>query len=418
MTVHDFLPRPLALVMVGKPARGKSYTARKLSRYLSWTGYRARVFNVGSYRRHLLGPGQDHSFFDPRNEEGLKARQRMAEAAMDDLVRWTRDGGEVAIYDATNSTRSRRAWVAEELGRHGIDCVFVELFTEDQSIIDANIRQTKLSSPDYRTYDPDQALKDFRTRVAHYESVYEPLTDESLSFIRVLDAGRSLYANRLDGYLPTALAQFLLNLHLGKRSLYLSRHGESLYNVEGRIGGDSALSPRGEAYAVSLDQFLRNALPTDDVRLWTSTLRRTQQTARHLPWKSTAWRPLDEIEAGVCNNLTYQEIAERMPDEYAARKADKLRYRYPRGESYEDVISRVTPVILELERQTGPVVIIAHQAILRALYAYFHGEAATAVPHLSIPLHTVIQLTPTAYGCDEVRTALPPNPKAHFTAGI
>lgn len=46
-----------------------------------------------------------------------------------------------------------------------------------------------------------------------------------------------------------------------------------------------------------------------------------------------------------------------MPDEFEARKIDKLRYRYPRGESYEDVIRRVEPVIVELERQRKPVLI-------------------------------------------------------------
>jgi 6-phosphofructo-2-kinase/fructose-2,6-biphosphatase 2 len=37
----------LAVVMVGLPARGKSYTARRIERYLSWLGYRTGVFNVG-----------------------------------------------------------------------------------------------------------------------------------------------------------------------------------------------------------------------------------------------------------------------------------------------------------------------------------------------------------------------------------
>ena len=30
----------LAVVMVGLPARGKTFVARKLQRYLSWLGYR------------------------------------------------------------------------------------------------------------------------------------------------------------------------------------------------------------------------------------------------------------------------------------------------------------------------------------------------------------------------------------------
>ncbi len=37
---------------------------------------------------------------------------------------------------------------------------------------------------------------------------------------------------------------------------------------------------------------------------------------------------LDEIQAGIFDGWTYEEIAEKQPEEYAARKRDKLRYRW------------------------------------------------------------------------------------------
>jgi broad specificity phosphatase PhoE len=45
--------------------------------------------------------------------------------------------------------------------------------------------------------------------------------------------------------------------------------------------------------------------------------------------------------------------------------------RYPSGESYMDVIQRLEPVIIEIERERECVCVVAHQAILRALYGYF-----------------------------------------------
>ena len=54
--------------------------------------------------------------------------------------------------------------------------------------------------------------------------------------------------------------------------------------------------------------------------------------------------------------------------------------------------------------------VIGHQAVLRALYAYMMDEPPEACPHIPVPLHTVIRLTPTAYGCDETRFELPPTP--------
>jgi broad specificity phosphatase PhoE len=63
------------------------------------------------------------------------------------------------------------------------------------------------------------------------------------------------------------------------------------------------------------------------------------------------------VDVGICDGLTYEEIAEKMPMEYAARQVDKLCYRYPRGESYQDVIHRLEPVIVELERASAPVMV-------------------------------------------------------------
>ena len=60
---------------------------------------------------------------------------------------------------------------------------------------------------------------------------------------------------------------------------------------------------------------------------------------------------------------------------------------------------------MELERQEN-ILIIGHQAILRCLYAYFHNLPHEDLPYIKIPLHTVIKLTPKAYGCDEERWVL------------
>ncbi len=77
---------PLVIALVGLPARGKSYTGRKISRYLKWLGYRTKVFNVGEYRRERVGAQQTHEFFDPDNSEGLAARRELALEALADMV--------------------------------------------------------------------------------------------------------------------------------------------------------------------------------------------------------------------------------------------------------------------------------------------------------------------------------------------
>jgi broad specificity phosphatase PhoE/predicted kinase len=399
----------LAFVMVGLPARGKTFVARKVARYLSWLGHRTQVFNVGAYRRERLGSQQRHTFFDPDNEPGNQARAEMARVALEDLLGFLRSGGEIAIYDATNSTRARRRMVREVCAAAGVEVVFIESICNDPAIVEANVREQKARSPDYVGIDATEAVSDFRMRIAHYERAYEEVSKDEGSFIKIIDVGRTVVAHAITGYLPSRLVFFLLSFHLEPRSIWLTRHGESDLNLQGRIGGDSGLSPAGEAYAARLANFFHTAVPAERMPVvWTSTLRRTLETAQPLGLPSTPWRALDEIDAGVCDGLTYAEIAARMPAEFAARKADKFRYRYPRGESYQDVIRRIEPVIFELERVRAPVLIIGHQAVLRTLYAYMMDKPPEACPHLPMPLHTLLQLTPTAYGCEERRYELAP----------
>ena len=119
-----------------------------------------------------------------------------------------------------------------------------------------------------------------------------------------------------------------------------------------------------------------------------------------------ARRNLDELYAGMCDGMTYKEIEQVFPDEFARRQDDKLSYRYPRGESYMDVTLRLEPLAQEMERTREPVLIVGHQGILRILYAYFMGLDRKEAPYVSIPLNNVIELTPHAYGCHEKRFCL------------
>ena len=404
------LPRgePIVLVMVGLPARGKTYIARKLARYLNWLGISAQVFNVGNYRRKHLGSAQPATFFDPDNPDGFAARQRMARYALTDLVSWLRDAnGQVAIYDATNVTRDRRQMVIEELAVHGLSPIFVESISNDGSLVEANIRETKLSMPDYANMDPELAVRDFRARIAHYERAYEEVIPEEGAFVKLIDVGERIHLNQIRGSLPSRIVVFLMNLHIEPRPILLMRHGESAFNRQDRIGGDPPLTARGFTFARRLQNTLSGLLPEGVVpEVWTSTLQRARQTAHSLDWPVTVLKNLDEIEAGEFDGWTYREVEERRPEEFAARLRDKLCYRYPRGESYQDVIERLEPVILELERQRDPVVIVAHQAVLRCLYGYFTNEAPAACPHLEMPLHTVLALTPRAYGAEEHRESV------------
>lgn len=59
-----------------------------------------------------------------------------------------------------------------------------------------------------------------------------------------------------------------------------------------------------------------------------------------------------------------------------------------RGESYIDIIDRLQPVIFELERNTQPIVVVSHQAVLRCLLAYFLDIERSMIPYISFLLYS------------------------------
>lgn len=232
----------IAVVMVGLPARGKSLIAQKgerlprsssltdifssVVRYLAWLSVRAKVFNVGSYRRNDT-PQPTADFFDTSNADGERLRHAAAEAAVKDMLSWFESGqGVVAILDATNSIRSRRRWVHEYCEKAGIATLFVESICDDEALIMSNIREVKTTSPDYMGQDPELAAVDFRNRIRNYEKVYEPVggaEEKDLSYVKLIDVGRHVIINGIKDYLQSRVIYYLMNLHIKPRSIWLSR---------------------------------------------------------------------------------------------------------------------------------------------------------------------------------------------------
>uniref|UniRef100_A0A4W4E831 6-phosphofructo-2-kinase domain-containing protein n=1 Tax=Electrophorus electricus TaxID=8005 RepID=A0A4W4E831_ELEEL len=357
---------PTLIVTVGLPARGKTYISKKLTRYLNWIGVPTKEFNVGQYRRECVKIYKSFEFFRPDNEEGLKIRKQCASAALNDVRQYlTEEGGQVAVFDATNTTRERRETIMRFADQNGFKVFFVESVCEDPDVIAENIVQVKLGSPDYRHCNTEQAVEDFMKRIKCYENSYEPLDevlDRELSFIKIIDVGRRYLVNRVLDHIQSRIVYYLMNIHITPRSIYLCRHGESDLNVKGRIGGDSGLSSRGKAFACCLAKFI-HAQDIPDLKVWTSQMKRTIQTAEALGVPYEQWKALNEIDA-----------------------------------SYEDLVQRLEPVIMELERQEN-ILVICHQAVMRCLLAYFLDKTAEELPYLKCPLHTVLKLTPVAYGC-------------------
>jgi 6-phosphofructo-2-kinase len=352
--------------MVGLPARGKSYICKKLAKYLSWCGFNTRVFNVGNRRRVTLkdpapqnGTQHDATFFDASNQEAFKMREALAMESVEELLEWLDvGGGKVAIHDATNSTVKRRLAVRERaLKQPKVKVFFIESICPDPILLEQNIRM-KLQGPDYQKMDPQEAIKDFKNRIANYEKVYQTISEEEeklgVSYIKLVDVGAKVIAHHIKGYLPSQCVFYLMQMNIVNRTIWLSRHGESIYNLQGKIGGNPGLSPQGNDYSKALFEFMKDVeqgtLPspneknvydshidlsnstTHRLRIVTSCLERAVDTVSYFDptlYDINHVRFLNEIYCGNFEEMTHEELQERHPDEIVERLQNPLLYRYP-----------------------------------------------------------------------------------------
>ncbi|KAK9475816.1 6-phosphofructo-2-kinase-domain-containing protein [Lipomyces japonicus] len=464
----------LVIVMVGLPARGKSYITKKLARYLNWLQHETRIFNVGNTRRQSnqhVGPAShplpdspvlaattgtrsppevnldtSHpaNFFEPDNPATAALRESWALQTLDELLDWVLHGnGSIGILDATNSTIKRRRTVLNRVRDRSngeLKVLFLESLCNDKELLEQNIR-LKLSGPDYRGQDAELALEDFRMRVKNYEKTYETIGDEEekidgFQYVKMINVGRKVVAYNTQGFLAGQAVFFLLNFNLTERQIWITRHGESTDNIEGKLGGDASLSLKGEKYAKALTKFIEHqrtefrrrqlenfaitpllnsqrtsSQPTTpkgepiepNFCVWTSMLKRSIETAKWFDedtYDIKQMRMLNELGSGTCDGMTYEEIKEKFPEEYCARMNDKIGYRYPGmgGESYLDVINRLRPVIVEVERMQDHVLLIGHRVVARVLLAYFMNLGRQAIGDLDVPLNTLWVLEPKPYG--------------------
>ncbi|KOS22627.1 6-phosphofructo-2-kinase 1 [Escovopsis weberi] len=496
----------LVIVMVGLPARGKSYITKKLQRYLSWQQHESRIFNVGNRRRNAVSisvPGssrtsaqkqqqqqedaaspvraasillngapadngafdrdespdfdrkhnnpeaskevdQSAQFFDPKNEKAAAFREQVAMDTLDELLDYMLiGGGAVGILDATNSTIERRQHVVDHIKSREpkLGILFIESICTDPTLLEANMR-LKLSGPDYRDKDPVKSLEDFKARVAAYESAYVPLgkyeEDNDMQYIQMIDVGRKLVQHRLKGFLSGGISNYLSSFNLAPRQIWITRHGQSVDNELGRLGGDSPLTERGHCYAQALHTFITHKrrewlveqksvlarasfppLPGDNTPpypdmyhdlddknfcVWTSMLGRSVETAEYFDvdddYDVKNWEMLNEMNSGTFEGMTYDEIAMRFPDEFLKRAKDKLNYIYPGvgGEGYLQVISRLRTMVREIERIDDHLLIIGHRSVCRVLMAYFMDLTREDITDMDIPLGMLYSIEPKPYG--------------------
>ncbi|XP_050461906.1 6-phosphofructo-2-kinase/fructose-2,6-bisphosphatase-like isoform X1 [Cataglyphis hispanica] len=386
----------VVIAICGLPARGKSQISQSLARRLNWNGVTTKVFRVSDYRRKRVEPHISRELLRSDNAANNALMALAQRDAMLDCSAWLASGNSVALLDAMLITRAQRTEVYDHFsGQLGYRVLFIECVCDDPEILEHNQQEIVKHSADYAGVDAIVAAEDLRSKIAFYARSYEPMDDRIYPRIRIDTATMDMETCKVSGHIETTVLGYLGDISLKPHTLYFSRHGESEYNVLGKVGGDAVLSARGERYAQALSTKF-NAMRIPDLRVLTSRLRRTIATARGIEAPQEHVAALNELHAGVCEGLSYEEMQEHYPQEFAWRDQDKLRYRYPWGESYIDAMQRVEPVMAELQRSNN-VLVVSHQAVLRCIIGFFLDKKPEELPYMEVPLHTIIRVASQGY---------------------
>lgn len=504
----------LVIVLVGLPARGKSFVSRKLQAFLRWSGSQTRIFNVGKYRRQAYAavarankeePSPSSctaDFFDAGNKQASALRQKVAQVALDDVLRWLdcdseSDNSEdqphrakrrsssasslaagvdllharpwardkVAIFDATNSTAARRQWILEECtknreGKLPIGVVFVESICDDQELLEQNYKFKVSSSPDYKGMPEEEALADLRQRVKKYEDQYETITDDSQSYIKIFNLSTKIMVNHIYGRMSKLIVPALMAWHIGTRPVFLCRPGQTPSGVnldsedyvasvdtsnaaylnssahsQKRMQRGDKLGPLGKKFREELYKFAeregteflaRRATTIENeptgtsqsglaplysepanhnatcfpLRVLASTMRRSAETAAFEDCEirveqQSALNPLDK---GDFAGMELEELQQANPNWYENLQQEPFHTRFTGGECYRDLIDRLGQVIIDIEQQVIPTLVVSHVSILQTLIAYFRNTPVERCMSIEVPLHTVFKFTPVRGG--------------------
>ncbi|KAG2008719.1 cytoplasmic protein [Coprinopsis cinerea AmutBmut pab1-1] len=456
----------ILVLTIGLPARGKTHISRALERYLRWMGVKTLVVSLGDYRRKVLGGAQKvpPDYFSPgeKSPETIALRKKVSDGCEQLIWDYFNAGGQVVIYDANNGRKEARDALAEKFSAQGIHVVLLESLCDNKEIIENNIRSVKISSPDYRNWDPDLAVQDYYNRIKNHEQYYQTIDDTKWPYIKILNVGEKIDLNKIQGYLQSRIVFFLMNIHNRFRTIYFARSGQSL--IEHSYKADSDLSPAGWEYAEKLkDCVLERRAKSLEARglnpaerrlvIWTSTRRRAHHTAwpfvaaynggnslqipellvdgeqvmspmespfidddssdynasqQSSPPKASPPLPsrikvvekpqMLEINPGIWDGLTPEQAKKYYPEDWDRFTKDPYSYRAPRAESYHDLSVRLEPVIIELEREQEDLLIIGHASVIRCLLAYLIGLPPAEVPAIEIARGDLLEVVPTSYG--------------------
>ena len=137
---------------------------------------------------------------------------------------------------------------------------------------------------------------------------------------------------------------------------------------------DQPISEFGRKQASKIKKyFQKHAIKS----IYISEYIRTEQTARPLA-RMFEIAPivdhrLNEIDIGIIDGLSDDEIREKYPEVWNASQDRNRDFRWPEGETGSEAQERIVSFINEQVNQEGSILIVTHDGIIRLLISYILG---------------------------------------------
>jgi broad specificity phosphatase PhoE len=152
-------------------------------------------------------------------------------------------------------------------------------------------------------------------------------------------------------------------------AIYLARHGQTAYNLEGRFQGQQAipLDATGRAQAVELAE---HATAYGFRALWCSPLLRARETAdavaERVGLQPKADARLMETDAGDWTDRSFTDVRAEDAELFDKFAAGDASFAFPGGESFAHQEERVEAALKDIEKGPLPALVVCHGMVIRA----------------------------------------------------
>ena len=179
--------------------------------------------------------------------------------------------------------------------------------------------------------------------------------------------------------------------------VFLARHGQTAYNLEGRFQGQQQI-PLDETGRAQAAELAERAVPYGFAALWCSPLLRARETAdavaARIGLEPVEDARLMETDAGEWTNRSFADVRAESEDQFDRFAAGDPGFAFPGGESFAEQEVRVEAALAEVERGALPALVVCHGMVIRAAIYVRAGRDATMFKR--VPNGAIVPLDPVA----------------------